>query len=841
MRSGRLAQVLSRLKRDGLTWPKQILVWASVLMWLAALSSHMRTAAQAPPAAYANFEGAQTNPIRLSADGTRLYAVNTANASLSVFDVTTPGSPSLLKEIPVGLEPVSVNPRTKDEVWVVNQISNTISIVSVSKRIVTDTIDTKLAAPANLPAPPLVEPMDVVFVGNQAYVSVSRANTIAVFDVTTHNLITAIPLFGDNPRALAVSPDGSKVYAAFAISGNGSTMVTEGDNCHKGPNSGCIYPQPNYTNPKYANEPIPTVGVIVSAKNPLPGLGKFINYTMPDNDVAIINTGASPSLAGYYSGVGTINLGLAVNPVTGDLFVTNTDAMNTTQFQSVLCGHWVNNRITRIQVSSGTVTPVDLNPGVVYGCAPNATDLSIALAQPAGVTFDPSGHFMYVAAFGTDRVAKVDTSGKWSSFVEVAPPSGVGSNVDPANKRGPRGLALNAGAQTLYCLNRISNTISVINTATNAVSTEIPVGSDPTPLAIKQGRGFLYDAKLSGTGTGACASCHVDGDMDHLAWDLGDPGGSFTTAVSAGVTIRFSPLKGPMTTQTLRGLLNLSPYHWRGDMPDFAAFNAVFPGLMGGNQVSDADMATYTTFVNSILFPPNSYLNLDRTLPTSLPGNPGPGLTTGGNPVTGLQDFLTVPGTHNPLLATCIACHTVPPGSGSNRIIKPMTVSGQPMKLPQLRNMYQKELFNKSAGQTVDGFGFDHEGGADGLLTFMNSFPLFTQQQKQDVVAFSLCFDTGTAPTVGFTQTVTPANAGNSTVEGYWTLLQARAAAGDIDLIARGTIGGKVHGLLYQPSTNSYLSDTNAMYTQADLQNFITNSGDTLSVMGVYPGTGTTH
>jgi len=75
-------------------------------------------------------------------------------------------------------------------------------------------------------------------------------------------------------------------------------------------------------------------------------------------------------------------------------------------------------------------------------------------------------------------------------------------------------------------------------------------------------------------------------------------------------------------------------------------------------------------------------------------------------------------------------------------------------------------------------------------------------------------------------------------VEGYWTLLQSQAAGGNIDLIARGTIQGQVHGLLYQPSSNNYVSDTNTLYTQAQLQTFI-QAGDTLSVMGVYPGTGT--
>ena len=122
--------------------------------------------AQVPPSEFVNFEGAQTNPIRMSADGTMLYALNTPNGTVSVFSLANPAAPSLIVEIPVGIEPVSVNvnPTNDDEVWVVNQVSNSISVASVSQGIVTDTIPCK------------TEPSDVVFAGSNAFVSVARSN-----------------------------------------------------------------------------------------------------------------------------------------------------------------------------------------------------------------------------------------------------------------------------------------------------------------------------------------------------------------------------------------------------------------------------------------------------------------------------------------------------------------------------------------------------------------------------------------------------------------------------------------------------------------------------------------
>src|ERR1039458_9685063 len=95
------------------------------------------------------------------------FEMSKTDTRVSVFDISNPSSPALIVEIPVGIEPVSVNPRTDDEAWVVNQESDSVSIVSVSQGIVTDTIYVK------------DEPSDVVFAGNNlAFVSVARSDVV---------------------------------------------------------------------------------------------------------------------------------------------------------------------------------------------------------------------------------------------------------------------------------------------------------------------------------------------------------------------------------------------------------------------------------------------------------------------------------------------------------------------------------------------------------------------------------------------------------------------------------------------------------------------------------------
>ena len=759
---------------------------------------------QTNPSSFVNFEGALTSPIRLSPDGTRLFSVNNPNSTVSVFDVSSdPANPALLVEIPVGLEPVSVNPRTDDEVWVVNQESDSVSIVSVSQAAVTDTI--------------LVqdEPSDVVFAGSYAFISVARSNLINVYSVTSHALVKSIPVFGGGPRQLAVSVNGSTVYAAFALSGNATTGIPEN----------IAPPPPAPVNP--ALPPAPQQGIIVAATDPT--WTAYVRWIMPDNDVVAIST-SNLTISKYYSGVGTVNLGIAVQPSTGDLYVTNTDALNLIRFETNLNGHFVNNRISKI-TPSGTVTAYDLNPTVKYTGVPDPGSLAVALAQPAGIVFDSSGKNMYIAAFGTDRVAQVDPNGNILARIEINPQA-IGPVISPANKRGPRGLAINTATGQLYVMNRISNTISVVNTATNAVTSEIQTGtSDPTPSVIRQGRGFLYDAKLAGSGTGSCAACHVDGENDHLAWDLGDPTGSlFPVVMQNGKTFEEHPMKGPMTTLTLRGLVDQQPYHWRGDKPAFSDFNVAFQSLMGGTQLSTNDMTAFTNFTNTIAYMPNPYQQLDRTYPTSL---------AGGNAVTGEGEFQTV--VVNGSGQTCNSCHTAT-NFGSNLKINIVGSGVQPMKDTALRATYQKQLFSKR-GQTIDGFGILHDGVEENIRSFLGSaiFPtLVSQRQEQkDIAAYNLALDSGMPPTVGYSETMTQARLTDQSYLTGWSTLESQAGITNCDLVAHLTQQGSRADLLYNGTTQTYQAIQPGLgpFTHAQLLSAL-QSGSVITFMGVPYGSG---
>ena len=82
-------------------------------------------------ASFTAFESGQVRPLALSPDGNRLFVVNTPDNTLEIFDVNN-GTPTHAASVAVGMEPVAVAAYSNNQVWVVNYLSDSISIIDVS-------------------------------------------------------------------------------------------------------------------------------------------------------------------------------------------------------------------------------------------------------------------------------------------------------------------------------------------------------------------------------------------------------------------------------------------------------------------------------------------------------------------------------------------------------------------------------------------------------------------------------------------------------------------------------------------------------------------------------------
>ena len=769
------------------------------------------------PQEFVAFESGQVRPLALSPDGQRLYAVNTPDNRLEIF--STAGGLQLLASVLVGLEPVAVALDPSGRAWVVNHLSDSVSIIDVDAAI-PHVIQTLWVGD---------EPRDIVFAGanrERAFVStahrgqnspvdpalntpgIGRAD-IWVFDSTADTDTAGgvaeqiITLFGDRPRPLAVSGDGMRVFAGIFLSGNRTTSIAPNNFVKQDPTSSAD------------NVVAPDSGLIVrfDGRSWLDPDGNvrdpYVPFSLPDFDVFEIDA-LSLTINRQISGVGTILFNIAANPIDDTLYVSNMDSRNhirfsgsTAQGNTSVRGHLVDQQITVIGAGQD-VRKRPVNKHIDFGVPTGSQaerDLSLSMLLDMAVSSD--GQTLYATAFGSQKLGVFDTAElKDDSFMPAA------QTQIELSGGGPSGVVLDETNDLAYVLTRFDNGISTVDLATNQEVAHVNI-FNPEPAAITNGRKFLYDARISsGNGNDSCASCHIFGDTDGLAWDLGNPDGmvspipnTFITISPAAQPYQFHPMKGPMTTQSMRGLTNHGPMHWRGDRTGanrigdetleeaaFKEFNEAFDALAGlDSELPDADMQAFTDFAMRINYPPNPIRQLDN----SLVGIEIDGETLYNNGVVRVQTGLR---------EVCAQCHPIDPAAGTfgtRGLSADNSQAGEKnIKIPHFRDQYQKVgMFGwgfqsaPATGPQVRGFAFNHNGATSS--NFIIADLGMPQADLLALRAFLYAFPTESPPVLG--QQVTLASGRSGATSRIDLLVQRGTVVSPVpecDLVVSGIAGG---------------------------------------------------
>ncbi|MEL7448478.1 MAG: beta-propeller fold lactonase family protein [Pseudomonadota bacterium] len=787
-------------------------------------------------------------PVALAADGNRLYVVNHLSDSVSVVDTTlTP--PRVVRTLLVGDEP-------RDVVIAQDRLFVTTAHLGQQRS------DASLAGVPGAGDPlihtPSVPRADVwVF---------DTADTGSGFGGTP---LKIVELFGDTPRGLAVSPDGATVYAAVLNSGNQTTAVHESVLCYGfedtpqgffmgtfGPRAGdepcvagnmspgLVSDSPNGLPNKQLpmGRPLPSTNADGDSQPWTSLLVQFDNATgtwkdtrglnfsngirffLPDHDVFAIDV-ETLDQADDYEHVGTTLFNVAVNPQNGNVYVSNTDANNMTRFEgpgvfggSTVQGQIALSRITIINPADGSVRPRHLNRHIDYSVLKAPAGVKThSVSTPLQMQFSPDGTRLYVAALGSDKVAVYDTAdlendALWDGADQEFDPTLVSAG-HLSVPGGPQGVLLDPtrGGDNgqLYVLTRFDNSVKTVNVDTG-LTTQTVTMPNPEPADVQAGRFMLYDAnRTSSNGESACAACHVFGDTDHMAWNLGNPDEANTDNINpfpqenlvwlgcdligdfepsclfarqtlngTGDARVFASMKGPMATQTMRGMSTHGHMHWRGDRvngyfgsdvdpnldgdgnPDTRDFEALderlsfknfivaFDGLQGLDVdlpesvdsldkspevlALEADMEKFTDFMLAVQLPPNPIRGLDNSLSPS--AQIGRNFFSGPRRGDGLG-YDTNRNGPEPDGARCIECHAHDNAKGFYGTDGRANTGGeaQIMKPPHFRNLYTRVgmfgLPNRAfflpsptdahQGDQVRGFGFLHDGATDTLYNFL--------------------------------------------------------------------------------------------------------------------------
>lgn len=834
---------------------------------------------------FVTFESGQVRPLALTSDGSRLYAVNTPDNRVEVFDVSG-SSPQLLHSIKVGLEPVAVALKNDSELWVVNHLSDSVSIIDVS------------VSPAVVKQTLLVgdEPRDIVFGGANdrwAFITAAhrgqnapfdpRLNTegigradVWVFDTTdtgntlTGEEVTILNMFGDTPRALARNADGSRIYAAVFNSGNQTTVLTDDRQ------EGGIDKPPPFENVEGTEQPDTGLIVQYNGRNwidngdPVNGVAPNVwddrvNLTLPDYDVFEIDaSGATPRVVNRISGVGTTLFNMAVNPRNGQVYVSNQEARNVVRFEgpgnnaTTVRGHFVESRVTVIQ--NGTPRPRHLNKHIDYSRnLGTSAEKAAALAIPLEMAVSDNGADLFLTAMGSGKIARFSTDALANdSFTPSA------SSQLTLTGGGPTGVVLDDERNRAYVLTRFDNGISVVNTGGNQMSEVSHVTMyNPEPNVVKNGRRFLFDANYtSSRGDSSCAGCHIFGDVDHLAWDLGNPDeevvrndNEYNAAIPRfGRNRNFHPMKGPMTTQSFRGMKGAGPLHWRGDRTGLSAsagesleeqafedFNVAFTGLLGRqNELTEQEMDAFAKYALELTYPPNPIANLDNSLSQRMQ-----------------RAYNLYNNEISDTIATCNDCHTIDPTRNMFGTDGTMAIEGggveEDMKIPHLRNMYTKVgMFVRNTqqndepflGEQIRGFGYDNSGAAGTIANFLDE-NVFTINADERLMMQELALSAPSDmnPIVGQQVTVTEANRSRSDVRNRVNLLVERALVtrpvAECDLVADGIVDGSAVGWVMNVNQGFVPSSSDMTATTLDgVLDLVIGKGGTVTLTCVPPGNG---
>ena len=659
------------------------------------------------------------------------------------------------------------------------------------------------------------EPADIAVDGDHGEAWISCMGADAVVQVDLGERLRAVKVWSwdeglrlKRPRFLHLDrggpePEDNVLYVAPLVSGNNTLTLPAGGG---------------------------SIGGVVDGTT-LPGGG------LPDEDLFRIARGAAQAEP-VVRGAGSLILAHGRNPFDGRYHLLTVGHRNfdpSALSEPLLRGTFATHTLSVLE-------PATLAAAGGPGAPPPDFQVDLDDHDPApGAQYSPerSLSFPYALAFepGTGRLAVASSTAPLVALLDAD-----GARVDELSLEGPRGslglvprtLHFDArGRLHVYCQETANILVFDLKDPETPSGGRAPVavlelGNDPTPEPVRRGRRTWYDARPSLDGRTSCNSCHVQGGADGLAWFLAnDP-------VDA---------KDVMVTQTLFGIEDSFPYHWRGER-DMEAFNGAFSGLLGhGADLDEDGLEDFVEFVFSLSAPANPLQvgppridaegrieqDLDRMVKDELvPFALGAGLTPKGpygpfeygSATRGLSVYTDEVSFNQ---RSCVECHSLPTGT-SGDVLADNTVtevsSAATLKISHLDT--QLALKHQPVVQLQDpsgkpifrnllGFGAGHRGDKVNLLDFNLRFlGNISPRDVLDVTAFIHLFDHGLAPAAHFAAVLDGDSPADTLARiDRWLIRQARLGWLDVVALGHHPVGGRRVPVswLYDPALDAFVAD----------------------------------
>jgi DNA-binding beta-propeller fold protein YncE len=462
--------------------------------------------------------------------------------------------------------------------------------------------------PAALPDRSVV---DFVFTkdGRHIIAANQHADTLSLVDIESGRMLSEAPC-GRRPVAVALSPDGRRVYVTSSYSGDVTAFEVAGDGLHHSaslhlgfePQGIAIAPDGKRAYVALASDSAVAVLALDSFKNVARvEVGRWprsLSLTPDGNRLAVGVDGDG--------GVAVVDTNSLRRLYLEDFVGLNLGQMQASPDGKYVYFPWMNYRhrpITASNIRQGWVLAsriarVRLDRQVRREAI--ALDRQgQAVADPCGIALSADGQWLYCAASGSQELLVYRTAGlPWQDY------GGPGDHVDsklvadpnrfyriPLGGR-PMTIRIGPDGRLVYVANYLLNAIQVFDPQARAVVRTISLGGPTEQSLVRKGEAIFYDGRRSLDQWYSCHSCHYNGYTNAVTMDTLNDG-------------RFGNYK---VVLSLRNVAHTGPWTWHGWQTDLAAgVRKSMVDTMLGPKPTDQDVEALTAFLGTLAPPPNPY------------------------------------------------------------------------------------------------------------------------------------------------------------------------------------------------------------------------------------------
>ncbi|MGG0464813.1 hypothetical protein [Priestia aryabhattai] len=299
-----------------------------------------------------------------------------------------------------------------------------------------------------------------------AYVTNLGSSDVSVIDTSTNTVVDTIHI-GPAPISIAATPDGSRIYVTQLsipeVSIIDTATNTVVDTISLGPVGGAL-------------------GITITPD----GSRAYVYFNVNSFGIYVIDTATNTIIDTVTPPV--IAFGMAITPDGSRVYATDIDPGSS----KVLVINTTTNTVTNtIPSTPNTITPLGIaitpdglrayvtnyglsNVSVIDTTTNMIIDVIHVGTAPEGIAITPDGSRVYVST--VNNVIVINTS---TNNVIATIPNLNGSTLFAANE-----IAITSDGSRAYVANQANNTVSVINTSTNAITNTIQVGTTPNGIAL---------------------------------------------------------------------------------------------------------------------------------------------------------------------------------------------------------------------------------------------------------------------------------------------------------------------------------------------------------------------